>query len=171
MKTHQWMAVVGVGALVTACGGHDVTTTSDYAEAFGQHIDALGAEQVAHSAEISAVTRIDLVASVEQGHAERMDDHLAWMSRVMGGMMSCVDLQGSPFDAANLAVTTHDLHSECDEHGMLMLSAHDMDTARAEEARHQLVVGKQIEKLRRQLGTMISPGSAYRCSPCPHCGM
>ncbi len=169
MKTHKWIAVVG--ALVSGCGEHDVTTTSDYVQAFDRQIEALGAEQAGHSAELAEITRVDLIAPVEQRHADRMDDRLASMGKVMGGMMSCADGRGSTFDVVDLAATTHDLRSECDEHGMLMLSAHDMEAASAEEARHQDVVGRQLDRVRRQLGMMIPPGSAYRCSPCPQCGM
>jgi len=160
MKTHQWMVVVGV--LVSACGGNDAS--SAYSEAFDRQIDALGAEQVAHSSEIAEIDRVDLIGPAEQGHADRMDDHLARIDKVIGGMMSCANGEDSPFDAADLAATTHDLRSECDDHAMLMLSARDMETAGAEEARHQYAVGKQIDKLRRQAGTMLPPGSAYRCS-------
>jgi len=160
-----------VGAYVTGCGAHDAMTSSDYAQAFDSQIDALGSEQTVHFIEIAEVTRVDQIGPVEQGHAERIDDHLASMGQVMGGMMSCTDEQGSTFDAVDLAATTHDLRSECDEHGMLMLSAHDMESARAEEARHQRVVGTQIDKLRRQLDAMVPTGSRNRCSPCPGCGM
>jgi hypothetical protein len=86
------------------------------------------------------------------------------MGKVVGGMMACVDSEDSPFGAADLAATTHDLRSECDAHGMLMLSARDMETAGAEEARHQYAVGKLIDKLRRQFGMVLPPGSTYRCS-------
>jgi hypothetical protein len=172
MKTQIMMAVVGLAASLAACGAHDTITLSDYALTVGYHLDALSKEQVAHFSEISTTNRVDLIGQVELGHAERMDDRLARVTRLMGGMMSCDEVNGSSFDAASFAATAHDLRVECDGHGMLMMSAHDMDTALAEEARHQEVVGKQIDKLRRQMNTMMAGGSANSiCAPCPSCGM
>jgi hypothetical protein len=172
MKTQFMMAVVGLAASLAGCGGHDTVTLSDYALTISYHLDALGKEQAAHLTEISATSRVESIGPVELGHAERMDDHLDRMSRVMGGMMSCVDANGWSFDAARFAAMAQDLRSECDEHGMLMLSAHDMDTALAEEARHQQAVSKQIDKVRRQMGMMMPTGSDNStCAPCPSCGM
>jgi hypothetical protein len=172
MKTHQLIALGGLAALLVACGAHDTAPSPDYATALEYNLDALNSEQVAHSSEISATTRVELIGPVELGHTQRFDDRLAQMSRVVGGMMSCTDDRGLPLDAATLAALTQDLRTECDEHDVLMLSAHDMETARAEEARHQYMVGKQMDKMRRQMSTMMQPGSGYNsCSPCPSCGM
>ncbi len=172
MKTHHGMALAGLVASLAACGGPDTITLSDYALTLGYHLDALSQEQTTHSSEISTLSRVDLIGPVELGHGERMDDHLDRMTRIMGAMMSCAGGTGSILDPASLAAVAHDLRSECDEHGMLMLSAHDMETALAEEARHQNTVGKQMDKMRRQMGAMMPPGSANgSCPPCPSCGM
>jgi hypothetical protein len=166
------MALAGLVASLAACGGQDAIALSDYALTLGYHLDALNKEQAAHSSEISSMSRVDLIGSVELAHGERMDDHLDRMTRVVGAMMSCAGGSGSIFDPASLAAVAHDLRSECDEHGMLMLSAHDMETALAEEGRHQNAVGKQLDKMRRQMTAMMPPGSANgSCPPCPSCGM
>jgi hypothetical protein len=170
MKTHPFIAIIGLAFSIAACGGQDPTTSTDYGAAFAQQLDALTNEQSAHSAEISALGGVGLIGSVELGHATRMDEHLARMSQVTGAMMSCRDDRASPFDPATIAALTHDLRSECDDHAVLMMSAHDMDTARAEEGRHQYVVGKAIDKMRRQIDTMLR-SSYTRCAPCPTCGM
>jgi hypothetical protein len=171
MKAQQWMAVVGLGGWLWACGDHDTTTMSDYAQAFDQHVEALRAEQTAHFSAVTAMIGVDRIGPAEQTHATRIDDHLDSMSQIIGGMIACAEGHGMQFDAADLAVATHDLRSECDEHFVLMMSAHDMTTAGAEEIRHQDVVGMQTERLRRQVGTMMQPGWAYSCSRCPSCGM
>jgi hypothetical protein len=165
------MALVGLGGWLWGCGDADMTRMSDYTQAFSFHLDALGNEQAAHSSQISTMIGVDRIGPVEKTHADRMDDHLARMSSLLGGMMSCADDRGSPFDAANFASATHDLHLECDQHGMLMMSAHDMETATSEEARHQSVVGMKVERLRRLLGTTAQSASTYTCSRCPSCGM
>ena len=172
MKTHPFVALVGFATLSFACSDHGPPTIAEYAEAFNAQLDALGSEQVAHSSEISGVTNIALIGSVELGHTQQMDDRLARMSRLIGGMMSCAAGTASTYDLTSFAVLTQDLHSECDEHAVLMLSAHEMDGIAAEEARHQVAVGMQVEKMRRRLSMTTQPGSGYGgCAPCPSCGM
>lgn len=171
MKTHQMMSVVGFAVLLPACGGND-TTTSEYGIALAHQLDALSAEQTGHFSEISTISSVGLIGPAESDHAQRMDDHLAEMSRALGGLMACAGGTAAPLDVAGLAALTHDLHLECDQHGILMLSAQAMANVGTEEGRHQTVTGNVIEKMRRQLNTMMQPGSGYdTCSRCPSCDM
>ena len=136
MNAHQLIAGMGVAAMLSACGGHDPATMSDYAQDLGRHLDALESEQTAHFSEISAMDHVDILGPAELGHAQRMDDGIDRMNGPLGAMMSCADGPRMGFDAADFAAMMHDLRSECDEHGVLMLSAHEMDSASTEESRH-----------------------------------
>jgi hypothetical protein len=172
MKSHQTIAAIGLAFVLSGCGGNDDATASRYEQALGHQLEELRGEQASHFAEVSAMQRVGLVGSVESGHAQRFDDHLVVMSRLLGGMMSCADGVGSPLDVTSLAANVHDLRVECDQHGILMMSAQQMDTVGLEEGRHQDVVAKLLEKMQRQLNTMAQPVSAHStCSPCPSCGM
>ena len=172
MKTPRMMTALGLAGWLFGCAGHDSVTISEYTQVFEAQLEGLNSEQVAHFSEISTTTDVTRVAPAEFAHAERMDDHLARMNRIVGGMMSCVDAAGSPFDAAGFAPIVHDLRSECDVHSVLMLSAHDMESAGLEETRHQNAVTKQMDKMWRQLDAMMQSGSSSgSCSHCPSCGM
>jgi hypothetical protein len=169
MHAHQLMAGMSVLVMLSACGGHDAATMSDYAGDLGRHLDALEGERVAHFSEISAMGHVDTLGPAELGHAQRMDDGIERMSGPLGAMMSCADGRRTGFDAAAFAALMQDLRSECDEHGVLMLSAHEMDSASTEESRHYQAVGTEIGKMRRLLSPMGS--DSYGCAPCPSCGM
>jgi hypothetical protein len=171
MNAHQLIAGMGVAAMLSACGGHDPATMSDYAQDLGRHLDALEGEQVAHFSEISAMGHVDVLGPAELGHSQRMDDGIERMNGPLGAMMSCADGRRTGFDAAGFAGIMHDLRSECDEHGVLMLSAHEMDSASTEESRHYHAVGTQIGKMRRLLSPMMGTESSYSCAPCPSCEM
>ena len=169
---HRTMAVMGLAFVLSACGGNDNTTASEYEQALDQQLGELRGEQAAHFAEVSAMGRAGLVGAAESAHAQRIDDRLALMSKLLGGMMSCADGVGAPLDVTGLAANIHDLNVECDQHGILMMSAQQMDAVGLEEGRHQDAVAKLIDKMQHRLNTMAQPGSAYAsCSRCPSCGM
>jgi hypothetical protein len=172
MKPHRTMAVMGFALVLAGCGGSDDTTASEYEQALDHQLGELRKEQAAHFAEVSAMGRVGSVGATESGHAQRVDGRLALMSRLLGGMMSCADGVGAPLDVAGLAANVHDLDLECDQHGILMMSAQQMDTVGLEEGRHQDAVARLLDKMQHRLNTMTQPTSAYaHCSRCPSCGM
>jgi outer membrane murein-binding lipoprotein Lpp len=147
-----------LAVVVSACGGNDSSTMSNYPQDLGRHVDALQTEQSAHSSEIVAAPDLDSIMRAEDEHWQRMNDHMNQMGMVMGQMMSCVDGRGARCDTAPFAGTMHDLRSDCDDHRAAVRSAATLDAARTEESRHQDVTHDRLLEMRGQMGTMVGSG-------------
>jgi hypothetical protein len=165
VKTYQRCALGLLAAALSACGGDDASMMSDYTQDLGRHLDEVQAEHKAHSSEVAAATDLESIHRAEDGHRQRMDDHMSQTAMVMGHMMSCTDARGAHFDGAPFAGMMHGMRSACDDHRTAMHGAATIDAARQEEARHQDAMREWHDKMRGQMGMMMGQGSGFNC---PH---
>jgi hypothetical protein len=166
----SWL--VGLAVLVLgACGHDDGTMMSDYAQDVGRHLDALRAEQTAHSSEVLSLSTLDGIRGAESTHWQRMGDHLDQMNLVMSDMMACGSDRGVRIDTAEFAGSMQKIRSECDGHRQAMQNALDVDSARGEETRHGDAFQAEMGVMRGRWNMMMVQSRGYSCSHCRYCGM
>ena len=159
-------ALVGLGC------GDNMTMMSDYGADLDRHVDALRAEQTAHSSEVAAARDVDAIGRAENDHWQRNNDHMKNMGMVMDDMMSCHDTRGNTVDHANVAGMMQNMRDECDQHRDAMRDLPDVDTRRSEEARHHDAMKGWLDQMHTGIGTMMSgQGNGASCGHCAHCGM
>jgi len=165
VKAYQLCAVAMLASAASACGGDNASTMSDYTADLGRQLDEVQAEHKAHAAEVAAASDLESINRAEDGHRQRMDEHMSQTDMVMGHMMSCTDARGAHFDGAPFAGMMQDMRSECDDHRTAMHGAATVDAARTEEARHQDAMRQRHDKMQDQMGMMMGQGSGFNC---PH---
>ena len=164
-----WKVAFAVLAL-GACGQGSGATASDDARDVAGHIDALQAEQTAHSIEIGSLSTLDALHDPEVLHWRRVEGHLDAMNLGMSDMMAC-DSDRIAIVAAGFADSMQKMHVEFDAHRHVILGAGEMGAARIEEARHGEAVRDITGAMQDRWNTMMLDPRAYACPRCSSCGM
>lgn len=155
------LSALAVGLSLPACGGTDMM--SGYTRAFGDHVSAYQAELQDHQSAIQSVTDLSSITGIETDHALRLQDHMVGMHTELQDMTNCAGPMGEQPDPQDVLADLDMMQQESDAHQQAMAGASDIDSALAEEVRHQDQMTTMMSGMHEHASAMMDGTASYSC--------
>jgi hypothetical protein len=143
---------------------------TNYVGELGQHLDAVSSEDSTHAGVVAAAANVQAVGQEEVTYTQLVNDHIASMTGMMNGMMTCRDSQGGAPNISAMSTLMQQLRPEMDRHHTAMTTTPDLAGAQAEETLHQTTMHDLLTQMRQQRDAMMGYAGGYSCMQC-NCSM
>ena len=134
-----------VPTTILACSQSGDGAAEDSALQYGERLQQVRTLSQQHQAEVHQASAPEDIADAEHRYADQLEPHLARMEQLVAEMDGC---SGAAAYQRNLATLRDDhlvLQAMHQEHQAQMLTAHDVQTARASEGDYQARMHDHLE--------------------------